>query len=110
MRAWNEEIFGPVAPVMTFSDEDEAVAIANDTEYGLSGAVYTSSHERGRELADRLDTGLVHIMGLPCHTIRWRRSAAGSLRNGAASAAASASRSSPRRWITEQPEPASYPF
>ena len=62
MRAWNEEIFGPVAPVMTFSDEDEAVAIANDTEYGLSGAVFTSSHERGREVADRLDTGLVHIM------------------------------------------------
>jgi benzaldehyde dehydrogenase (NAD) len=112
MRAWNEEIFGPVAPVMTFSDEDEAVAIANDTEYGLSGAVYTSSHERGRELADKLDTGLVHIMDSTVYDDPLApfggRGASGN--GGRFGGHFSVEEFTEVRWITEQPEPASYPF
>ena len=46
MRGWREEIFGPVAPVMTFSDDEEVIARANDTEYGLSNAVFTSDLTR----------------------------------------------------------------
>jgi benzaldehyde dehydrogenase (NAD) len=112
MRAWNEEIFGPVAPVMTFSDEDEAVAIANDTEYGLSGAVYTSSHERGREIAERLDTGLVHIMDSTVYDDPVApfggRGASGN--GGRFGGHFSVEEFTEVRWITEQPEPASYPF
>ncbi|HEY1237411.1 MAG TPA: benzaldehyde dehydrogenase [Solirubrobacterales bacterium] len=112
MRAWNEEIFGPVAPVMTFSSEDEAVEIANDTEYGLSGAVYTSSHERGRELAERLDTGLVHIMDSTVYDDPLApfggRGASGN--GGRFGGHFSVEEFTEVRWITEQPEPASYPF
>jgi len=61
MPAFREEIFGPVAPVIVVRDDDEAVAVANDTEYGLVAAVQTGSVERGRRLADRLRTGIVHI-------------------------------------------------
>ena len=61
MPAFREEIFGPVAPVVVVADEEEAVAVANDTEYGLSAAVQTGSAERGLALAARLRTGLVHV-------------------------------------------------
>lgn len=61
MPAFREEIFGPVAPVVVVCDADEAVAVANDTEYGLVAAVQTGSPERGRDLARRLRTGIVHI-------------------------------------------------
>jgi benzaldehyde dehydrogenase (NAD) len=61
MPAFREEIFGPVAPVIVVQDDDEAVAVANDTEYGLVAAVQTGSPDRGREIAARLRTGIVHI-------------------------------------------------
>ncbi|MFE9438379.1 benzaldehyde dehydrogenase [Streptomyces sp. NPDC006602] len=61
MPAFREEIFGPVAPVVVVRDEDEAVAVANDTEYGLVAALQTGSPDRGRDLARRLRTGIVHI-------------------------------------------------
>jgi benzaldehyde dehydrogenase (NAD) len=61
MPAFREEIFGPVAPVIVVADEAEAVAVANDTEYGLVAAIQTGSRERGRALADRLRTGIVHV-------------------------------------------------
>lgn len=61
MPAFREEIFGPVAPVVVVRDEEEAIAVANDTEYGLVAAVQTGSPERGRNLARRLRTGIVHI-------------------------------------------------
>ena len=61
MPAFREEIFGPVAPVIVVRDDDEAVRVANDTEYGLVAAIQTGSLGRGREIADRLTTGIVHI-------------------------------------------------
>ncbi len=61
MPAFREEIFGPVAPVVVVRDEDEAVAVANDTEYGLVAAVQTGSVDRGLDLARRLRTGIVHV-------------------------------------------------
>jgi benzaldehyde dehydrogenase (NAD) len=61
MRVWREEIFGPVAPVVVVASDEEAIALANDTEYGLSSGIYTSSLEHGRKVAAELETGLVHI-------------------------------------------------
>ncbi|WP_230862803.1 aldehyde dehydrogenase family protein [Amycolatopsis camponoti] len=61
MPAFREEIFGPVAPVVVVRDADEAVEVANATEYGLVAAVQTGSLERGRDLAQRLRTGIVHV-------------------------------------------------
>jgi benzaldehyde dehydrogenase (NAD) len=61
MPAFREEIFGPVAPVVVVQDEAEAVAVANDTEYGLVAAIQTGSRDRGRAVADQLRTGIVHV-------------------------------------------------
>ncbi|MFE0172412.1 aldehyde dehydrogenase family protein [Streptomyces sp. NPDC059002] len=56
-----QEIFGPVALLLPFDGEDEAVRIANDTPYGLSGAVHTGDIERGVSIAKRINTGMIHI-------------------------------------------------
>ena len=58
-----EEIFGPVLCVTPFDDEDEAVALANGTRYGLAAYVQTSSMQRARRMIDVLDAGNVHING-----------------------------------------------
>jgi succinate-semialdehyde dehydrogenase/glutarate-semialdehyde dehydrogenase len=56
-----EEIFGPVAPVRGFSDEDEAIAAANNTEFGLVAYVYTSDLKRALRVVERLETGMVGL-------------------------------------------------
>jgi benzaldehyde dehydrogenase (NAD) len=61
MPAFREEIFGPVAPVTVVKDDGEAIAAANDTEYGLVAAIQTGSPDRGRAMADQFDTGIVHV-------------------------------------------------
>ncbi|WP_455360327.1 aldehyde dehydrogenase family protein [Streptomyces sp. SYSU K21746] len=61
MRVVREEVFGPVLTVETFHTEDEAVALANDTEYGLAGAVWTADAGRARRVAGRLRHGTVWI-------------------------------------------------
>jgi len=56
-----EETFGPVVSVIEVKDEDEAVAVANDTNYGLSAAVVTGDFAKGLALAERIESGMVHI-------------------------------------------------
>ncbi|MYW70306.1 aldehyde dehydrogenase family protein [Streptomyces sp. SID8379] len=56
-----QEIFGPVALLIPFDGDEEAVRIANDTPYGLSGAVHTGDIERGVAFAQRIDTGMIHV-------------------------------------------------
>src|SRR3954468_5049347 len=60
-RLLKEEIFGPVAPVATFDDEDAAIAKANDTEYGLVSYVYTRDIKRAFRVCEKLDTGMVGL-------------------------------------------------
>lgn len=59
--AYFEEFFGPVAQVYVVRDDDEAIALANDSNYGLSGAVFTADAGRAKALASRLETGSVWI-------------------------------------------------
>jgi len=56
-----EEIFGPVLAIVPFDTEDEAVAIANDTEYGLVSYVFTESLSRGQRMIDKLETGMMGL-------------------------------------------------
>ena len=60
-RAWTEEIFGPVAPVLVYDDLDEAIDIINASEYGLSVSILTSNAFAAFELCDRIESGAVHI-------------------------------------------------
>jgi benzaldehyde dehydrogenase (NAD) len=61
LPAWTDEIFGPVAPITTFDSDDEALALANGSAYGLVASIYTRSLSRGLAFADRIRTGMVHI-------------------------------------------------
>jgi len=61
MKIFQEEIFGPVVSVITYKDEDDAVRKANDTVYGLSGAVFSADVERGYRVARRMRTGSVTV-------------------------------------------------
>ena len=54
-------LFGPVLAIATFSSEDEAVRLANDTEYGLVSYVFTSDLARGHRMIDRLETGMMGL-------------------------------------------------
>lgn len=58
---WREEIFGPVVSIVEFTDEAEAVRLANDTEYGLVSYVFTESLARGNRMIDELDTGMMGL-------------------------------------------------
>jgi aldehyde dehydrogenase (NAD+) len=58
-----EEIFGPVVAVIRYRDAEEAVALANDSIYGLGGAVFTTDLDRGYQLARRIRTGTVAVNG-----------------------------------------------
>ena len=61
MKAMTEETFGPTLPIMRVADAEEAIALANDSPYGLGAAVYTGERERGEQLARRLQSGAVCV-------------------------------------------------
>jgi aldehyde dehydrogenase (NAD+)/betaine-aldehyde dehydrogenase len=61
MRVWREEIFGPVVVIVPFDDEREAVAMANDSEYGLMATIWTGSDSQAHRVASQIDSGLVGV-------------------------------------------------
>ncbi|GIP00426.1 putative aldehyde dehydrogenase YfmT [Paenibacillus lautus] len=61
MEVAQEELFGPVVCIIPFETEEEGIAIANDTRFGLSGAIHTSNLERGVEMAKKVHTGMIHV-------------------------------------------------
>lgn len=61
MRAYEEELFGPVAAIFVVEDADEAVAIANSSRYGLGATIWTKNIEKGQQLARKVDSGAVYI-------------------------------------------------
>jgi succinate-semialdehyde dehydrogenase/glutarate-semialdehyde dehydrogenase len=75
---FHEEIFGPVAPIASFSGEDEAIARANDTEYGLVAYLYTRDLDRATRVSEALETGMVGLnqafvsnVGAPFGGVKW---------------------------------------
>lgn len=71
MRVWREEVFGPVLPIVTFKDFGEAMAMANDTVYGLSSNVFTENPETARKAISLMQAGTVRVNGVnagrPCN-------------------------------------------
>jgi len=61
MPVWKEEVFGPVAPVVKARDEDEAIWLANATQFGLGASVWTSDLERGEKIARKIEAGMVFV-------------------------------------------------
>lgn len=61
MKVAQEELFGPVISIIPFDTDKEAIAIANDTKFGLSGAVHTANIERGVQFAKQVHTGMIHV-------------------------------------------------
>lgn len=66
-RIYTEESFGPLAPIIVVDGVDEAVRVANDSEYGLSAAVFTADLDLGVQVARRIDSGICHINGATVH-------------------------------------------
>jgi succinate-semialdehyde dehydrogenase / glutarate-semialdehyde dehydrogenase len=64
MPAYHEETFGPVAAVIRVKDSEDALRVANDTEFGLGSSIWTSDVERAKQLAERVEAGLVFINGM----------------------------------------------
>ncbi|WP_459193807.1 aldehyde dehydrogenase family protein [Halosimplex sp. J119] len=111
MAAACNEHFGPIAPVIPFSDVDEAVEIANDTEYGLSGSVHAGDLGTGMDVADRMETGHVHIDDQPINDEAHvpfsgtRASGMGGYNDGTI-----LNEVTETKWISIQREPREYPF
>ncbi|QLH78489.1 aldehyde dehydrogenase family protein [Halosimplex rubrum] len=111
MPAACNEHFGPIAPVIPFSDVDEAVEIANDTEYGLAGSVHAGDLGVGMDIADRMETGQVHINDQPindeAHVTFSGTEASGV---GGYNDGAILEQLTETKWISIQREPREYPF
>ena len=67
MRIYREESFGPVKPVVRVEGDEEAIRVANDTEYGLSAAVFSRDIQRAMNVAKRIESGICHINGPTVH-------------------------------------------
>lgn len=111
MRIYSEESFGPVTCVIRVKDADEAVRIANDTEYGLAAAVFTRDIARGLEIAKRIESGICHINGPTVHDEAQMPfggvKASGYGRFGGKAAI---EEFTDLRWITIETGPGHYPF
>lgn len=111
MRIYGEESFGPVVCIVRVAGDDEAVRVANDTEYGLSSAVFSRDISRAMEIARRIESGICHINGPTVHDEAQMPfggvKASGYGRFGGKAAIAEFTE---LRWITIQNGPRHYPF
>ncbi|KAJ3481692.1 hypothetical protein NLG97_g7760 [Lecanicillium saksenae] len=67
MKVYKTESFGPTVAIISFKTEEEAVAVANDTEYGLAAAIFDKDLRRAMAVANRIETGAVHINAMTVH-------------------------------------------
>jgi benzaldehyde dehydrogenase (NAD) len=112
MRLWNEEIFAPIAPVFVVDTADEAIAVANDTEYGLVDSILTGDYYRGLQLARRLNAGMVHVNdATPQDEALAPFGGIGqSGLGGRAGGESNLDEFTERRWVTVTEGPAHYPY
>jgi vanillin dehydrogenase len=111
MRIYREESFGPVAPVIRVKNVEDAIRIANDTEYGLSAAVFGRDINRALSVAKRIDSGICHING-PTVQDEAQTPFGGVKASGYGrfNGHAAINEFTDARWITIETEPHHYPF
>lgn len=111
MRCYYEETFGPVVALTPVQDSEEAIRLANDSPYGLSAAIITGDPERGMALAERLQTGMVHVNDSPVHDEPQAPfggvKASGVGRHGGKAAIEAFTE---QRWVSVQAQRRNYPF
>jgi benzaldehyde dehydrogenase (NAD) len=112
MPAFKDEIFGPVAPVIIARDDDEAVALANASDYGLSAAVRTGSLDRGLAIARRIRSGMIHINDQTVNNLAYAPfGGVGHSGNGSRfGSTLSADEFTEWQWITAGSRQTGYPF
>lgn len=112
MAAFREEIFGPVAPVIVVRDEQEAIAVANDSEYGLVAAIQTGDVARGNALAAQLRTGIVHVNDQTLNNDAFAPfGGVGASGNGSRFGTQSAwDEFTSWQWVTSRPQAHAFPF
>jgi aldehyde dehydrogenase (NAD+) len=106
-----DELFGPVAPILRAKGDEDALCIANSTEYGLSSAVFTSDSERGARFAERLEAGMSHVNDQPINDLP--NNPFGGEKNsgiGRFGGAWAVEAFTTDHWVTLQHTPARYPF
>ena len=111
MRIFSEESFGPVKAIVRVNGEDEAIACANNNEFGLSSAVFTRDSARGWRVAKRIESGICHINGPTVHDEA--QIPFGGVKGsgwGRFGGRAGIEAFSETRWITLQTEERHYPF
>ncbi|MCG5076725.1 benzaldehyde dehydrogenase [Paraburkholderia tagetis] len=112
MAAFQEEIFGPVAPVTVFDSDDEAVALVNSSDYGLAAAIHTQSISRGLALSSRIRAGMVHIndqtVNNEFHVPFGGMGASGN--GGRFGGPANAHEFTQTQWVSVTDKPIRYPF
>ncbi|AZE89222.1 benzaldehyde dehydrogenase [Pseudomonas orientalis] len=112
MRAFEDEIFGPVATVVSFATDEEAIELANRTEYGLSAGILSPSVGRAMAIGERLDCGLLHIndqtVADECINPFGGRGASGN--GGSVGGPADWDEYTQWQWVTVKNTPPTYPF
>lgn len=111
MRIYRDESFGPVKPIVRVSGVEEAIACANDNEYGLSSAVFSRDIARAMRVAQRIESGICHINGPTVHAEA--QMPFGGVKNsgfGRFGGRAGVAEFTDLRWMTVQTTPRQYPF
>jgi benzaldehyde dehydrogenase (NAD) len=112
MRAFDEEVFGPVVNLTNFASDDEAVALANQTSYGLAAGIIADSIGRAMAIGERLNTGMLHIndqtVADDCVNPFGGRGCSGN--GGRVGGPADVDEFTQWQWVTVQNTPNRYPF
>lgn len=111
MKLYREESFGPIVSMIRVKDEEEAVRVANDSEYGLSAAVFTKDAARGIKVARQINSGICHVNGPTVHDeAQMPFGGVGASGYGRFGGKAGIDSFTETRWITIETEPGHYPI
>ncbi|MDE2349427.1 MAG: aldehyde dehydrogenase family protein, partial [Gammaproteobacteria bacterium] len=111
MKLYRDESFGPVVAVIRAAGEEEAIRLANDSEYGLAAAVFTRDTARGLRVARRIRSGMCHVNGPTVHDeAQMPFGGVGASGYGRFGGKAGIDQFTELRWITVETQPGHYPI